>query len=84
MRTTGKSPSGRGSGFPGAAAARLLECWRSRLPPGDRQGAGPRILVVGEAGEQPAQFHNGRQLAALFIGGADLGGIGFINDKHDR
>jgi hypothetical protein len=40
------------------------------------------VLVVGDAGEQPAQLHSGRQLAALLIGGTDRGGFGFGDTEH--
>jgi hypothetical protein len=40
------------------------------------------MRVVRDAGEQPAQFHRSRQLAALFEGGADCCGLSLGYDEH--
>ncbi len=56
--------------------------YRLRRPPGDRACTAPGVLVVRDAGEQPAHFDRSRQLAVLLIDGANRGGIGFGDDKH--
>ena len=52
-----------------------------RRPASDGPGAGPRVGVIGDAGEQPAQFDSGRQLAALIEGGADHPGRSFLGPQ---
>ena len=47
-----------------------------------RARAGPRVRVIGDAGEQPAQFAGGRQLAALIEGGADYPGRSFLGPQR--
>jgi hypothetical protein len=39
------------------------------------------VGVIGDAGEQPAQFDGGRQLAALIEGGADHPGRSFLGPQ---
>ena len=53
-----------------------------RLPAGDGAGALPRLLVVGDAGEQPPQLDRGRELAMLLEGGADRSGLSLTDDEH--
>ncbi len=57
--------------------------WQRR-PPGDAPGARPRLRVVGDSWEPPAQLDNGRQLSLLIEDGADSGGIGFGDDEHPQ
>jgi hypothetical protein len=55
---------------------------RQRLPASDDTGALPRLQVVGDGGEQPAQLDGGRQLASLLECGADRSGFRFGDDEH--
>jgi len=43
-------------------------CLGHWLPAGDGPGAGPRLLVVEDAREPPAQLNGGRELAPLLEG----------------
>jgi hypothetical protein len=61
--------------------AKLGWHWR---PPGDAPGARPRVRVVGDSWEPPAQLDNGRQLSLFIEDGTDRGGIGFGDDKHPQ
>ena len=45
-------------------------------------GALPRLRVVGDAGEPPAQLDRSRELATLLIDGADLSGFCLGDDEH--
>jgi hypothetical protein len=40
------------------------------------------MVIVPDAGKQPAQFGCGRKLAALLVGGTDRGSVGFGDDEH--
>jgi hypothetical protein len=62
--------------------ARRLRWHLQRLPPGDGSGTVPRLIVVGDAWEQSAQFDGGRELAALSVGSTDRGGVCFGDDEH--
>jgi hypothetical protein len=57
-----------------------------RLPVGFPVGDGPRIfprlIVVRDAREQPAQFDGGQHLATLIEGGADRGGFLLRDNEH--
>src|SRR5271166_4534488 len=55
-----------------------------RLPAGNGPGTGTRVLVVPDAGEQPAKLDGGRQVASLLIGDTDCGGFRLGDDKHFR
>jgi hypothetical protein len=55
-----------------------------RLPAGDDPSTRPRLRVVGDAGEQPAQLDRGGELATLFVDGADFGGVGLSDREHAR
>ena len=66
-----------------AGPPRRLGHWhRPWRPANDGPGTLPRLGVVGDAGEQPAQFDRGRELAALLISGANRGGLRFGDDEH--
>ena len=65
-----------------AAASASLHRQRQRLPAGDGPGALPRLRVVGDAGEPPAQLDRSRELAALLVDGADRSGIRLGDDEH--
>jgi hypothetical protein len=45
-------------------------------------GALPRLRIVGDAGEPPAQLHRGGQLAAPLVDDADRSGISLGDDEH--
>jgi hypothetical protein len=53
-----------------------------RLPVGDGPRIFPRLIVVRDAREQPAQFDGGQHLATLIEGGADRGGFLLRNNEH--
>jgi hypothetical protein len=55
-----------------------------RLPAGNGPSALSGLCDVGDAGKQPAQLDGGRQLAALFEGGADRGSLYLGYDEHLR
>jgi hypothetical protein len=55
----------------------------SGLSPDDGPSADPRVLIVGEAGEQSAQLNRRGQFTTLLVRGADRGGISFT-DEHLR
>ena len=44
----------------------------------------PRLPVVGDAGEPPAQFNRGRKLAALLEDGPDRSSLTLRDDEHRR
>jgi hypothetical protein len=48
--------------------------WQRR-PTGDRPGANPGVLVVGDAREQSAQLDHRRQFTVSLVSGTDHGGI---------
>ena len=53
-----------------------------RLPTGDSASTRPRLHIVGDAREQPAQLDRGRHLATLNDGGMDRVSLGLGDDKH--
>ena len=57
---------------------------RHRRPPGDGPGASPRLGIVGDPREPPAQLDGGRQLALLIEDSADRSNIGFGDDEHSK
>jgi hypothetical protein len=72
-------PSGRAPWRqPGHRGWRL----RRRLPAGDGPDLGPRHRVVGDAGEQAAQFDRRGELAVLDEDGTDRGGNGLADQEH--
>jgi hypothetical protein len=72
---------------PSAVPDGMQSCHRTRdfgqrRPAGDGTDLFPGLLIVGDAGEPPAQFDGGGKLAVLFKHCADRGGIGFGDDIH--
>jgi len=57
---------------------------RQRLPAGNGPGTGTRMLIVPDAGKQPAKLDSSRQIATLLIGDTDRGSLRLGNDKHPR
>jgi hypothetical protein len=55
--------------------------WQRR-PPGDAPGACPRLRVVGDPREPPAQLDSSRQLSLLVEDSADRGSIGLGDNEH--
>jgi hypothetical protein len=53
-----------------------------RLPAGDGADALPRLGVVGDAREPPAQLDRSRELATLLKDGTDCGSICLGDDEH--
>jgi hypothetical protein len=53
-----------------------------RLPAGYGPRALPRLHVVGDGGEQPAQLDGGRQFASLIEDGADRRGLCLADHEH--
>ena len=51
-------------------------------PSNDAPDAGPRLRIVGDPAEPPAQLKRSRQLALLLEDGADRGGISLSDDEH--
>ena len=56
---------------------------KRRFPPRDSPGAFPRLGVVGDAREVPAQLDHGGQLALLLEHTTDGGGFGFGDTEHE-
>src|SRR4051794_37138416 len=52
------------------------------LPADNAPDAGPRLLVVGDPREPPAQFDGSGEFALVFKDLADRGSIGFCDKKH--
>jgi hypothetical protein len=53
-----------------------------RSPPGDAPSVCPRLRVVGDPREPPAQLDSSRQLSLLVEDGADRGSIGLGDNEH--
>ena len=86
VRSPVPSPSAAGdrsaSGLLAPAPRQPGRSRRQRHPSGYDACALPRLHVVGDGGEQPAQLDGGRQLAPLIEHGADRGGFRFGDDDH--
>jgi hypothetical protein len=61
---------------------RYLLRWPQRLPASNGADTLPCLRVVRDTGEPRAQLDRSRQLAALFVGGADRSGIRLGDDEH--
>lgn len=57
--------------------------WQRR-PPGYAPSARPRLRVVGDSWEPPAQLDSGRQLSLLIKDDANRVGISFGDDEHPQ
>ena len=55
--------------------------WQRR-PPGDAPSVCPRLRVVGDPREPPAQLDSSRQLSVLVEDSADRGSIGLGDNEH--
>jgi hypothetical protein len=55
--------------------------WQRR-PPGDTPSVCPRLRVVGDSREPPAQLDSSRQLSVLVKDSADRGSIGLGDNEH--
>ncbi len=75
------SPLNRSGSFSFRPPARRRRC-RQWCPSGNGHGTSPGMVVVRDAGEQPAQFNGRRQLAPLIEGSADKLGFRFADTKH--
>ncbi len=71
----------RSGSFSSRPPARRRRCrhWR---PSGDSHGTSPGMVIVSDAGKQPAQLHGRRQLAPLVKGSADKLGFRFADTEH--
>jgi hypothetical protein len=86
------SPPGHRTGQPVrtaalAALAGMQSCPRAqrrrqRLPIGNGPGAFPRLSIVGDGREQPAQLDGSRHLPSLVEGGTDCGGFWLGDNQH--
>ena len=64
-----------------ASSYRLL-FGRQRFPAGNGASTRPRLHIVSDAREQPAQLDRGRQFTTLNEGSTDRVGLCFGDDKH--
>ncbi len=74
-------PLTRSGSFSSRPPARRRRC-RQWCPSGDSHGTSPGMVIVSDAGKQPAQLNGRRQLAPLVKGSADELGFRFADTEH--